>query len=130
MSKVKVLVVDDSDQVRRAYERMLKKEYDYRIESDGLEALQIVRGKVFVPDIIVSDYDMGVGFMTGAQLCAQLRAESNRVPFILASGNLEVETLARECGASYGLLKPIMPFQLDQLVKRLVPAAQPPCLVE
>lgn len=128
-SKIKVLIAEDDPQVRQLYTRILK-EYETIFVTEGSEGLKAIEAG-WKPDIILSDYDMGIGYMNGVQFCERLRALGNRTPFILISGNDYVKELAEKCGASWGLSKPAMKFQIDELVKRLVPSRPPtPCAVQ
>lgn len=122
MDKVKILVADDDPLMQDSYRRMLRS-FDTQIVSGGLRALDLIRRLEFKPDIIFSDYDMGVGYMNGVTFCSDLRIAGDKTPFVLISGNGAVRTLAAGCGANYGLEKPFHKYQLLRLIEKLVPNA-------
>lgn len=118
MDKIKILVADDDPIMQGAYKRMLDKECDVQVVADGLEALHLIRRGEFKPDVIVSDYDMGIGYMSGMGLCSTLRKEGNNTPFLLISGCDNVRDLAKTCGADFGLSKP---FSLtEEFLRRVI----------
>jgi CheY-like chemotaxis protein len=120
---MKILVADDEPQLRKVYERILGRAHEVRAVSDGMQGLEQIDAG-FCPDIIFSDFDMGVGFMSGTSFCTRLRERGNPVPFVLVSSNDQVRELAAECGAQCGLRKPFIGPQLVGLLKRLVPGPE------
>ena len=128
-TKIKVLIAEDEPLVRRSYARLLGDEYDTIFAANGGEALRTIESG-WKHDLILSDYDMGTGYMNGVDFCRRLRALGIKTPFVLISGNDRVRELAEECGANWGLAKPAMRFQIDKLVQFLVPRPTTPRTAE
>jgi DNA-binding NtrC family response regulator len=118
---MKILIADDDAQMHRAYQRMFDKEHELRIVSDGAQGLDAIVSKSFAPDIVFSDYDMGIGYMNGTSFCEKLRAAGCAVPFILISGNGDVRELAEKCGATFGIGKPVAKELLERVIEKFVP---------
>lgn len=104
---IKVLVVDDSQTVRKSAEIYLKRhEYHVMTAEDGFDALGKVVG--FRPDIIVMDIMMPR--LDGYQTCAIIRRnpEFRSTPIVMLSGKDGVFDRARGrlVGASDYITKP------------------------
>jgi twitching motility two-component system response regulator PilG len=115
---IKVLVVDDSQTVRKSAEIYLKKhQYQVMTAEDGFDAL----GKVvdFRPDLIVMDIMMPR--LDGYQTCAIIRrnAEFRGTPIVMLSGKDGVFDRARGrlVGASDYITKPFEEQALIQSVQ-------------
>lgn len=82
MKKVKVLVVDDEENIRLLFKEELEEE-DYEVEtaSNGLEALERLKGSSF--DVVVLDIKMPV--MDGIQALNAIKNENKDQPVILCS---------------------------------------------
>lgn len=119
---IKVLVVDDSQTVRKSAEIYLKKhQYQVMTAEDGFDAL----GKVvdFRPDLIVMDIMMPR--LDGYQTCAIIRrnAAFRGTPIVMLSGKDGVFDRARGrlVGASDYITKPFEEQALIQSVQTLTP---------
>jgi len=121
---MKILVADDNEQVQRVYQRVFS-EHEVHVVSCGAQGVKTVLDKTFEPDIVFSDYDMGVGYMNGTSFCSRLREAGCQVPFILVSSNYEVRELASACGAQLGVRKPFSPRTLLQVAWKFVPGQAP-----
>ncbi len=82
MKKVRVLVVDDEENIRLLFKEELEEE-DYEVEtaSNGLEALERLKGSSF--DVVVLDIKMPV--MDGIQALNAIKNENKDQPVILCS---------------------------------------------
>lgn len=115
----RILLADDEPEIRRAYERVLKRaQLDIVTAADGASALQAVREQPF--DAIVSDISMPG--MTGLQLLRAVRERDLDVPVILMTGGsaLRIATEAVQYGATRVLLKPVESALLIETVQRAV----------
>lgn len=116
-NEVRVLLVDDDAQVRRAYAENLTR-HDVRVDtaSNGREAIDLVRAGSY--DAIVSDISMPE--MTGVELLKAVRAHDIDVPVILMTGQPEVESAVRavEYGAFRYLTKPVAGKELWETTLR------------
>jgi EAL domain-containing protein (putative c-di-GMP-specific phosphodiesterase class I)/CheY-like chemotaxis protein len=118
----RVLLVEDDDVLRLAFERMLRKA--------GLEVVEAADGataarEVAQPfDVIVSD--IGLPGLSGIDLLRNVRATDLDVPVILLTGDPSVETAAAavEQGAFLYLTKPVAPEKLLAAVRRALATAR------
>jgi two-component system response regulator MprA len=112
---VRVLVVDDEPQLRRALERALKLEgYEVDLAVDGEEALRsVVAGPL---DAIVLDVLMPK--LDGLGVCRELRARGDQVPILMLTARDAVQDRVDglDAGADDYVVKP---FALEELLARL-----------
>jgi len=112
---MKILVVDDEPQLRRALERALKLEgYEVELAADGDEALEAVSGSA--PDAIVLDVLMPK--RDGLEVCKALRAGEDRTPVLMLTARDAVQDRVDglDAGADDYVVKP---FALEELLARL-----------
>ena len=113
---MRVLLVEDTDDLRRLFTRLLSRDgCDVKAAEDGGAALALVAD--FTPDLVLTDMMMPV--MDGVELIRRLREmpEFDRVPMILitASSSVKAELEARQAGAAEVVEKPV---DLRQVVDR------------
>ncbi|MBM3667197.1 MAG: response regulator transcription factor [Actinobacteria bacterium] len=112
---MKILVVDDEPQLRRALERALKLEgYEVALAADGVQALASVGGER--PDAIVLDVLMPK--RDGLEVCRELRARQDGTPVLMLTARAAVSDRVDglDAGADDYLVKP---FALEELLARL-----------
>jgi two-component system, OmpR family, response regulator MprA len=112
---VKILVVDDEPQLRRALERALKLEgYDVGLAADGEEALAEVASSPY--DAIVLDVLMPK--RDGLSACRELRERGDRTPVLMLTARDAVTDRVDglDAGADDYVVKP---FALEELLARL-----------
>lgn len=114
--QTRVLVVDDTSDMRRFLKDLLQKEYKVFLARDGLEGLE--KARKINPDIIISDVMMPR--MSGYELCSKIKNSEgalSHTPVILltakADTSMKIEGL--EKGADDYLVKP---FNADELLTR------------
>ena len=114
MSGVRVLIVDDEPQIRRALRLALTGHgYDVQMTASGEEALDLAAADP--PDVIVLDLMLpGIG---GLQVCKALR-EWSQVPIVVLSAkdNERDKVEALDLGADDYLTKP---FGMNELLARI-----------
>jgi two-component system cell cycle response regulator len=116
--KKKILVVDDSDPLRRAICEALSLKFQCEIHEaqNGLEGL--VKAKQVSPDVILLDYNLPG--LDGSQVLQRLRIESellhSRVLIMTASNDKETVKLFASLGVSGYIVKP---FLFDDLLTRV-----------
>lgn len=103
----KVLVVDDYVGMRRMMKEFLEiEEFQVQTASDGLEALNVVKG--WHPDLIIMDINMP--HLNGIEVCKVLKgsATTRQIPIVLISTMDEdqIDEKIREAGADRFLSKP------------------------
>jgi two-component system, OmpR family, response regulator MprA len=112
---VRVLVVDDEPQLRRALERALKLEgYEVELAGDGEEALASVGGApldAIVLDVLMPKRD-------GLEVCRELRARGDKTPVLMLTARDAVQDRVDglDAGADDYVVKP---FALEELLARL-----------
>lgn len=111
-----VLVVEDDALVRRAYERVLAREYRVTSVGTGPDALHQLASRSFAA--VVSDIDVP-GF-SGIELLKAVRRTDLDVPVVLVTGcpSLESAQDAVNYGAFSYLIKPVEPAALCDVVSR------------
>ncbi|MGZ5341084.1 MAG: response regulator transcription factor [Solirubrobacterales bacterium] len=112
---MRVLVVDDEPQFRRALERALKLEgYDVALAANGLEALDYLgadSADAVVLDVLMPKLD-------GLEACRRLRAAGDATPVLMLTARDAVADRVDglDAGADDYLVKP---FALEELMARL-----------
>lgn len=113
MATKKILVVDDSETVRRYVELALKG-HNVAFACDGKEALS--KFVQFSPDLVVTDYNMPR--MNGEQFLLELRKKDKETPVIFLTTESEDELRRRVLGsgANGWITKPIKVDQFKALI--------------
>ena len=119
-SGLKVLVIDDSNTIRRSAEIFLKQGgHDVLLSEDGFDALSKVND--FQPDLIFCDILMPR--LDGYQTCAIIKrnAKFSNVPIVMLSSKDGVfdKARGRMAGSQEYLTKPFTKDQLLQTVQAL-----------
>ena len=113
---LKVLVVDDNQDLRTFIADLLADDYRVEMAQDGVEGLELARR--WAPDLIVSDIMMPR--MDGYEFTRQIRQDPSlsQVPVILATAKSGGEAVAEglEVGANDYLAKP---FEIRELKARV-----------
>jgi len=116
-TKPRVLVVDDTPDMRRYLASILSADYEVRTAKDGAEGLR--ETKAWDPDLVVSDVMMPN--LSGPELCKAIKrggGRLSRTPVVLVTARAEEQTKLRglDFGADDYLLKP---FLQDELLLRV-----------
>jgi two-component system response regulator MprA len=112
---MRVLVVDDEPQLRRALERALKLEgYEVAMAADGEEGLAAISSAPYdavVLDVLMPNRD-------GLSVCRELRERGDRTPVLMLTARDAVQDRVDglDAGADDYVVKP---FALDELLARL-----------
>lgn len=124
----RVLVVEDNPMQARLVLMMLAEVQGAEVEAvaNGEEALDRLRRDAF--DLLIAD--MALPGMSGAELVRRVRAEGSMRPLVhavLLSGQAAeaLEAIARECGASAWLAKPLKRDAFLEVVGRLLDRQAP-----
>lgn len=114
---LKVMLVDDEDNIRRIVEHLVQKEeYDFCYAADGEKALQMFA--LENPDIII--LDVMLPEIDGFEVCRRIRQESI-VPIILlsAKGDIVDKSVGFNMGADDYMTKPFSPVELALRIKAI-----------
>jgi DNA-binding response OmpR family regulator len=117
---LRVLVVDDDEEMRSMLRRSLEFEGHHVTERDrGTQVLKTLRESAF--DLVILDNRMPG--LNGLDLLPMLRLEFARVPVLLvtAFGGRQVATSALRLGATSYLEKPFRLGQLRDAIASLIP---------
>jgi CheY-like chemotaxis protein len=120
---VKVLYIDDREDIRRVFESFMSVAVDIETEvllaSDGQEGLEMaLREK---PDVIFVDSKMPI--MDGIEATRRLKADDSLcdVPVIMVSAHVdrvERQEEAEEAGVAFFMNKPFTPEELEGVLRR------------
>lgn len=118
----KILVIDDSDQIRWFLKHVFAKEYEILEARNGDEGLNVAFATN--PDLILCDVMMPV--KDGFQTCKELKADprTSQTPVVMLTAKVESEDIivGLEAGADDYITKPfdieILRSKLNNLVKR------------
>lgn len=117
MERLKVMLVDDEESIRKIVEHLVNKEgYNFCYASDGEKALLMnAREK---PDLII--LDVMLPEIDGFEVCRRIRQESS-VPIILlsAKGDIVDKTVGFNMGADDYMIKPFSPIELALRIKAM-----------
>jgi two-component system OmpR family response regulator len=108
-----ILVVEDDPQVARLIALVLQRHgHQSEVVADGATALK--RAREIHPSIIFAD--LTIRGMSGAALCSALKSEASTrsIPYIVLSGDRDIEQKARDCGADDFMGKP---FEFPDLIR-------------
>lgn len=117
MERLKVMLVDDEDSIRKIVEHLVQKEgYDFCYAADGEKALQMFA--LENPDIII--LDVMLPEIDGFEVCRRIREESI-VPIILlsAKGDIVDKSVGFNMGADDYMTKPFSPVELALRIKAI-----------
>lgn len=122
-NQINILVVEDDPNLTEVLRMLFKSEgYQVTSASNGSEALELLRGKKEIPDLIVSDVMMPK--MDGFQFCEALRKDDlfKQIPFIFltALNQVDKKLKAYTLGADEYLVKPFSTEELTLKVKILL----------
>ena len=118
----KILIVDDSENIRKLVKAILKKvgEYEYIEAADGEEGLK--KAAAHKPDLII--LDLVIPKIDGIEVCRKLKSnpKTREIPIIILTSETTVEAVeqAKKAGADIFIGKPFEPKDLRVSVKELI----------
>ena len=119
-NKPLVLIVDDSEDVRKYLSSLLKNEYEISTASNGEEGIK--NAAEILPDIIISDIMMPS--MDGIEFCQKIKSDwrTSDIPVILLTAKVSIESKIEglEIGADAYLTKPFNSRELFTQLKNLL----------
>ncbi|HIQ01271.1 MAG TPA: response regulator [Anaerolineales bacterium] len=118
MAGERILVIDDSAEVRQVLRDMILEPAGYRVleASDGAEGLRLVLGEK--PDLLILDEQMPG--MTGVQVLQALKEQELSVPviFMTAHGSEGLAVQAFRLGVRDYVIKPFEPEEMARAIER------------
>jgi two-component system, chemotaxis family, chemotaxis protein CheY len=121
----KILIVDDSPTILMSMRGMLERAGHTVSEAASGEAAVTVLKGGFKPDLVITDYHMGV--MNGIELVCEVRkmATLRFIPVLMVTTeSQQAKRLeAKAAGATGWLVKPVQPEALLQVIRQVVPGA-------
>ena len=112
---VRVLVVEDDEEIAQVLQRSLRLEgYEVKLAADGVRGLD--EAHAFLPDIIV--LDLGLPRLDGIDVAKRLRDDGDDTPILMLTARdaLESRVAGLDVGADDYLVKP---FERQELLARL-----------
>jgi CheY-like chemotaxis protein len=119
--KVRVLLVDDDEDILESWRAFFEDRFDVTTARDGREALAVVDAQAF--DVIVLDLMMPV--MDGASFKRACDARGIATPVVIVSAGSDVRAQARAVGVVDVLSKPVDPDRLEAAIERLAGGGDP-----
>lgn len=118
----KILVIDDSDQIRWFLKHVFAKEYEIHEARNGEEGVKVAQE--VIPDLVLCDVMMPV--KDGFETCKELKSDPRtaQIPVVMLTAKVESEDVITgiEAGAEDYITKPfdveILRSKLNSLVKR------------
>lgn len=109
----KVLVVDDSKNIRKLITVVLKKEgYEFTEAKNGIEALEKV--KIVRPDLVI--LDIIIPGIDGLKVCEEIRkdpkSKDTAIIILTSESTYEAREQAHKAGADIFMMKPFEPQDL------------------
>ncbi|MFY0599841.1 MAG: response regulator [Cyclobacteriaceae bacterium] len=115
-----ILIVEDSEDIRKYIKQTLEQEYRVVQAENGKEGVEIAQNEI--PDLVISDIMMPV--MDGFEVCRKLKGDvkTSHIPIILltAKASNESTLVGFEQGADYYITKPFNPKLLMLRVKNIL----------
>lgn len=122
ISEVKVLIVEDQDDVRHLLRDMLTVMGVAEIfeAKDGKKAFEFIDAAFDFVDLIICDWNMPE--MTGVELLQQIRAVDQSIPFLMVTGRLDMDSVveAKNSGVTAYIAKPFSSVQLESKVRSVL----------
>jgi signal transduction histidine kinase/DNA-binding response OmpR family regulator/ligand-binding sensor domain-containing protein len=117
---MRILIVEDHDDLRNFMHYTLKEEFEVCISEDGIKAWQIIQKQI--PDLVVSDVMMPN--MDGFELCRLIKStyETSHIPVVLLTALTETSEQLNGLGlgADDYLTKPFDMVLLQQKLKSII----------
>lgn len=120
VSGIKILLVEDNDDMRLFLKNSLSQEYCIAEAVDGQEGLEKV--SELNPDLIISDVMMPR--MNGVEMCTELKnsIETSHIPIILLTALTDKENIIKgfDCGADDYVMKPFDAAVLKARIRNIL----------
>ncbi|HIL30479.1 MAG TPA: response regulator transcription factor, partial [Dehalococcoidia bacterium] len=118
--KLKILIVDDHDIVRKGLAMLVSRQKDLTVVAEaGTVAEAVEKARETVPDVVVMDIRLPDG--TGIEACREIRDENSDVKVLMLTSYSDEEALMGSimAGASGYLLKEIRSQEIVDAIRRV-----------
>lgn len=126
MSDLKILVVEDQDDVRKMIKDMLENMSVAKVfeAKDGQQAFEFIDAAFDFVDLIICDWNMPE--LTGVELLRQIRATDENVPFLMVTGRMDMDSVveAKNSGVTAYIAKPFSAVQLEAKIRVVLKGLQ------
>ncbi|MDX1779540.1 MAG: response regulator, partial [Thermodesulfobacteriota bacterium] len=111
--EVKILVIEDEDEVRQLLSDILISEgHEVEVASNGNEGIEVFKKNTF--DLVFSD--LGMPDMSGWEVADAIKRINSLVPVVLVTGwNVEIKDSERENGSVDKVIQ--KPFEVKQVLR-------------
>jgi diguanylate cyclase (GGDEF)-like protein len=115
---MKLLIIEDDQQLAEILKNNLKNRYVIDVANDGLHGLQLLTDHTY--DLIL--LDSGVGVIDGLTLCQDLRRAGNQVLIMLMSSQNTItdRVMGLDAGADDYVVKPVALGELEARIRALL----------
>jgi DNA-binding NtrC family response regulator len=117
----KILIVDDSEDIRNLMVMAFKNDYELETIADGMTAFNQISVNQY--DLLITDYEMPG--LNGLELIQKVLAHNPDLPIIIITGNEEAVPMLRQSGARACFRKPLDFAGLKLLAKNLLDQKTP-----
>jgi len=117
-NKLKILIVDDHDIVRRGLAMLISRQEDLSVVAEaGTVAEAVEKARESVPDVVVMDIRLPDG--TGIEACREIRDENNDIKVLMLTSYSDEEAVMGSimAGASGYLLKEIRSQEIVDAIR-------------
>jgi len=120
--KKRILIVDDSENIRKLVKIIVKRVGDYEYIEAGTGSEGLKKALKYKPDLII--LDLVIPGMDGIELCRRVKAEEKTkdIPIIVLTSETTYDAVeqAKDAGADIFIGKPFEPKDLRESVKELI----------
>lgn len=112
----RILVIDDDEDILAILDIIFGEEgYERILYQTGTTIDEI---KILHPDLILLDVRINGFEKSGAQICTEIKSELelDNIPVLLVSAEMDVDELAKQCGANGYVNKP---FDINNLLAKV-----------
>jgi len=112
----RILIIDDDEDILDLLNLILKEEGYEVVISNTAETANHIQG--INPDLILLDIRINGSVKHGDQICSEIKSStvSEMLPVILLSAELDVDIIAKKCGADAYINKP---FDVNKLIEKI-----------
>ncbi len=118
--KLKILIVDDHDIVRKGLAMLVSRQEDLSVVAEaGTAAEAVAKAREFVPDVVVMDIRLPDG--SGIEACREIRDENADIKVLMLTSYSDEEAVMGSimAGASGYLLKEIRSQEIVDAIRRV-----------